>query len=124
MKQIQNYNAQKYQGAAYSSVADGIYQTKEDGEDIYVTSLSFVQEPEFAEGENASDISEYPLEDLLDEFCCYISDFYEALNTEHSLRCYLEFASAELEDVEKLRTIIGKHIYNKEIGEYEQLIIE
>ena len=124
MKQIQNYDAPKYQGAAYSSAADGIYRTQEDGESRYVTSLSFVQEPELGEGENAGDISEYPLEDLLDEFGCYISDFYEDLNTEHSRQCYLEFAGDELEDVEKLRTIIGKHVCNKEAGGYEQLIIE
>ena len=40
---------------------DGIYKTEEDGEVLYVTSLSFVQEPELEEGGSAAEISQYPL---------------------------------------------------------------
>ena len=32
---------------------------------------------QFQEGVDSSDISQYPLEDILDKYCCYISDFYE-----------------------------------------------
>ena len=124
MKEIQNYDDPKYTGDAYSKVENGIYETKEDNDCEYVTSLSFIQEAELEEGTNASEISQYPLEDLLDKFSCYISDFYEDLNTADSLICHLEFASPDLEDVKKLRSIIGKHVYNKEIDGYLKLIIE
>ena len=124
MRQIQNYSAAKYAGGKYSPVEDGVYKTEDDGEVLYVTSLSFVQEPELEEGSNAGEISQYPLEDILDEFYCHISDFYKDLNTEQSQVCYQEFAAPDLEDVRKLRTIIGKHVYNKEVEGYIKLIIE
>ncbi len=123
MKQIENYKANKYSSNGYSEIESGIYKT-EEGESLYVTSLSFVQEPEFNEGADASEISQYPLEDILDKFYCHISDFYEELNTAGSQKCYQEFASCDLEDIKNLRTIIGKHVYNKEVEEYVELIIE
>lgn len=124
MKDINNFNAPKYGGAAYTPVEEGIYKTEDNGETIYVTSLSFVQEPEFDEGSNAAGISQYPLEDILDRFLCYISDFYPELNTADSVVCYREFASGDIEDLRKLRSIIGKHVYNKEDGQYVKLCIE
>ena len=125
MKEIKNYNASKYENEEYKMLEEGIYETlDEDDEVLYVTSLSFVQEPELEEGENAADISQYPLEDILDKFYCHISDFYEELNSEASQVCYQEFASPELVDVQNLRSIIGKHVYNKEEGEIVKLIIE
>ncbi|MGL6219833.1 MAG: hypothetical protein ACRC36_17460 [Lacrimispora sphenoides] len=45
MKQIESYNANKYNSAMYSEIEDGIYEAKVDGESLYVTSLSFIQEP-------------------------------------------------------------------------------
>ena len=65
-----------------------------------------------------------PLEDILDEFLCHISDFYEDLNTEQSQVCVQEFAAPDLVDIRKLRTIIGKHVCNKEIDGYIKLVIE
>ena len=124
MKQIQNYSAQKYTSGKYVPVEDGIYRTEDDGAVLYVTSLSFVQEPELEEGRCAKEISQYPLEDILDKFYCHISDFYVDLNTEQSQVCYQEFAAPDLEDVRKLRTIIGKHVYNQEVEGYIKLIIE
>lgn len=124
MKQIQNYEAPKYLSGAYSKVERGIYQHEEDGETLYVMSLSFVQEPDFGEGTRADDISQYPLEDVLDEFFCHVSDFYEELNTADSETCYLEFAAPDLDDVKKLRSIIGKHVYNKDVDGTVQLIME
>lgn len=124
MKQIENYNANKYSNELYSEIENGVYEVKKDGESLYVTSLSFVQEPEYDEGAYAGDISQYPLEDILDKFYCHISDFYEELNTLDSQKCYQEFASPDLEDVRNLRSIIGKHAYNKEIEGYIKLIIE
>ena len=124
MKNIKNYTAAKYSSGNYSAIEDGIYKIEKDGEILYVTSLSFTQEEEWNEGANASEISQYPLEDVLDKFYCYISDFYDKLNTAESSDCYLEFASPQLEDVKSLRSIIGKHVYNKEVDGYVMLIIE
>ena len=124
MKQIENYKTNKYDSAKYSEMEDGIYEVKEEDETFYVTSLSFVQEPEFNEGVNANNITQYPLEDILDKFYCYISDFYEDLNTIDSQQCFQQFASPDLTDIRNLRSLIGKHVYNKEIDGYIKLIIE
>lgn len=124
MKQIENYQAEKYQTSHYEEVEAGIYQTKDEGgELIYVTSLSFIQEADLGEG-SGGDISQYPLEDVLDEFYCYISDFYTDKNTADTEKNYLEFASPDLEDIQKLRSIIGKHVYNVEDDEGVRLVIE
>ena len=124
MKQIQNYNAEKYNRSEYELVEDGIYKTSEGIDTVYVTSLSFVQEPKLGEGNDASDISQYPLEDILDKFNCYVEDFYSDLNKKGSKICYHEFASIDLNDIKELRSIIGKHVYNKENGDYVDLIID
>lgn len=123
MKDIKNFNAPKYGGAGYTLVEEGVYKTVDNGkifngETIYVTSLSFIQEPEFDEGSSAAEISQYPLEDILDEFGCWISDFYYDLNTEDSTVCYQEFASGTAEEIKDLRSIIGKHVYMQTDGQY------
>ena len=126
MKNIKNYNAKKYEDEKYTKVEDGIYKIIDDWnyKDLYVTSLSFEQEPEIEEGEDASDISQYPLEDILDKYLVYISDFYEDLNKENSKTCYQEFASSNLENIKNLREIINKHVYNKEEEGKIKLVIE
>ena len=136
MKNIKSFAAEKYttaktgglfKKALYAPVEEGIYQMQ-DNERLYVTSLSFEQEPELEEGQSAADISQYPLEDILDMFYCHVSDFYEEQNLAGSSTCYLEFAAPDLEDVRKLRSIIGKHIFNKEREKggqtYVDLVIE
>lgn len=126
MKNIKNYNSKKYEEEKYTKVEEGIYKIFDDWnhKDLFVTSLSFEQEPELEEGENASDISQYPLEDILDKYLVYISDFYEDLNKEDSKTCYQEFASSNLDDIKGLREIINKHVYNKEEDGKIKLIIE
>lgn len=124
MKTIESYQAEKYQRTKYEEIESGIYQTKDEGgELLYVTSVSFVQEPDLGEGAGEA-VSQYPLEDILDEFYCYISDFYRDMNTADSEKNYLEFASSDLEDIQKLRSIIGKHVYNLEEDEGVRLIID
>lgn len=94
-----------------------------DGNDVgiycrnnnYCLSLEFEQEIDLGEGINAADISQYPLEDVLDKYTVYISDSYPKLNTPASQKCYLEFASGKIENVRKLKDIIGKHVYNKTV---------
>lgn len=124
MKDIKNFHAPKYDTGKYIPVEDGIYKVADPEDGLYYTSVSFVQEPEYDEGENAADISQYPLEDLLDKFLVFISDFYAEMNSENSDRCYLEFAGSDLEDIRGLRSVIGKHVYNLEDGNVIRLIIE
>lgn len=124
MKNIKNYNAEKYNKENYEKIEEGIYKLKSKLNDLYVTSLTFIQEPELGEGENASYISQYPLEDILDKFSVHVQDFYDELNKETSQVCYQEFGSPYLENIQKLRSIIGKHVYNKVVDKYVKLIIE
>ena len=120
MKNIRNYQAEKYASAAYVEVETGI--CKWDGG--FVTSLCFEQEPELGEGASSADISQYPLEDLLDRFYVSVSDHYDAINARGSKTCCLEFCGETIEDVRKLRSIIGKHVYNRDIGDAVDLVVE
>ena len=130
MKNIQIYKAEKYSTDEYVEVKANIYKTYDSfmESDAYVTSLSFEQEPEFEEGADSSDISQYPLEDVLDKYYVAVNDFYENLNDGSSNTCYLEFSGASIENIENLLQIVGKHVYNGEEemdGEtYIKLIIE
>ena len=130
MKNIQIYKAEKYSTDEYVEVKANIYKTYDSfmESDAYVTSLSFEQEPEFEEGADSSDISQYPLEDVLDKFYVAVNDFYENLNDGSGNTCYLEFSGASIENIENLLQIVGKHVYNGEEemdGEiYIKLIIE
>jgi len=125
MKNIKSCtDLEKYSASDYTPVSDGIYSHQ--GE--YVTTLSFEQEPELGEGENAAEISQYPLEDLLDRFMVYVSDYFEEYNVPGNATCLLEFSGDSEEDIAELRTIIGRHVYNRErVSEgrtYVDLIIE
>lgn len=111
MRNIRNFVPNKYLTEKYEEVSPQIFYSGNE----YMTSISFEQEPEFEEGSNAADISQYPLEDILDKFFVYVSDFYPELNNENSTECYLEFSSDDIEDIIKVRGILGKHVYNKEI---------
>lgn len=149
MKNIASYNAEKYNSnGRYTAIEDGIYLLKNEYDfvddeglyvygnmrtssakpDYYVTSLSFEQEPELGEGSSSHDITQYPLEDVLNKFFVHVQDFYDEINDGSSSTCYLEFASERLEDIKKLRSIIGCHVYNKEYEDngraYIKLIIE
>lgn len=113
MKNIQYYNAVKYAENQYKLREHGIYC--KDGE--YYVSLSFVQEPELDEGANSTYISQYPLEDVLDKFLVYVSDFYDIENGKGQEVCVLEFASNKEENIVKLLSIVGKRVYNKVVIE-------
>lgn len=134
MKNIQNYTAEKYSTADYERMEEGIYKTKNPygiGEDdYYVTSLTFEQEPDMPGEEDGSPryISQMPLEDLMDKFFVCVTDFYEDLNENSEVTCYQEFGSSDIEDVRKLRSIIGKRVYAKifmeDDEEYYEIVIE
>ena len=78
MKNITIYTPAKYNTDKYTKVKDNIYKTYDNfmKQDSFVTSLSFEQEPEYGEGESSADISQYPLEDILDRYYVAIEDFY------------------------------------------------
>lgn len=80
-----------------------------------MTSLSFEQEPEYGEGESSADISQYPLEDILDRYHVAIEDFYGEINDGSSNVCAYEFSGSSIDDIEKLLGIVGKHVYNKTV---------
>ena len=109
MRNIKVFDAPKYSNKSYKKVADGIYFS--DGS--YYMSISFEQESEFDEGADASDISQYPLEDLLDKYSVYVSDFYNSINLEGHSTCYIEISSDSQNLLEEMKSIVGKHIYNK-----------
>ena len=115
MKNFKNYTPEKYAGSDFLEIETGIYQTKSPYEDknIFVTSLSFEMEPECFGEEDASprNLTQIPIEGILDEFSVYVTDFYDQLNETSETVCYQEFGSSHLSDIQKLRTLIGKRFY-------------
>ncbi len=115
MKNICSYIPEKYNSSKYKKIADGIYKiegrTMLGTDGIYLTSLSFEQEPELNEGNSPAEISQYPLEEILDEFGVWVEDFYDEENRKSEKTCYQEFASFDLENIEGIRSLIGKHVY-------------
>lgn len=117
MKNFENYTANKYTTSDFQKIEDGIYKTMspyDSGDkDIFVTSLTFEMEPECYGEEDASprNLTQVPIEGLLDEFGLFVTDFYEELNETSETICYQEFGSFDLEDIQKLRTLIGKRFY-------------
>lgn len=136
MKNFASYKADKYAAQAdkFVEVEDGIYKTTDPigilEDEIFVTSLTFELEPErYGEDEGSPKyIPQIPLEDILDEFCVFVTDFYEDLNKASDSVCYQEFGSGDIEDIRNLRTLIGKkfyaEVYEKDGKEYIRLVTE
>ena len=133
MKNFQNFTPQKYMTSDFQRISDGIYKTKSpyDSNDIFVTSLTFEMEPECYGEENASpsNLTQIPIEGILDEFNLFVTDFYEQLNQSSEIICYQEFGSLDLEDIKNLRTLIGKRFYavpytGEDGEEYYNMVIE
>ena len=116
MKNFKNYTPEKYKKTEFQEIEEGIYKTKSpyggDG-DVFVTSLSFEMEPERYGEEDASprNLTQVPIEGLLDEFELFVTDFYEELNEASETVCYQEFGAFDLENIQRLRAIIGKRFY-------------
>ena len=120
MRNFENYTPEKYMTSDFQKIEDGIYKTKspyktlkEETENIFVTSLAFEMEPDCYGEEDASprNLTQVPIEGLLDEFNLFVTDFYEQLNETSETICYQEFGSFDLADIQKLRTLIGKRFY-------------
>jgi len=133
---LEEFMIVKYQGRMYyreikniGTDEDIVFEDEDDDSEepnyIYVTSIVYEPEPEFGENEPSDGfVSQYPLEDILDEFYIYCYDSYDKENALDKENSYIEFASDNIEDIRKVLTMIGKHVYNKEDGEYVNLIIE
>ena len=108
---------EKYATSDFYKIEEGIYKTKSrysaGDEDVFVTSLTFEMEPDCYGEEDASprNLTQIPIEGLLDEFNLFVTDFYEQLNETSETICYQEFGSFDLADIQKLRTLIGKRFY-------------
>lgn len=133
MKNFQNFTPKKYMTSDFQKISKGIYKTKSpyDSNDIFVTSLTFEMEPECYGEENASpsNLTQIPIEGILDEFNLFVTDFYEQLNQSSEIICYQEFGSLDLEDIKNLRTLIGKRFYavpytGEDGEEYYNMVIE
>lgn len=133
MKNFQNFTPKKYMTSDFQKISDGIYKTKSpyDSNDIFVTSLTFEMEPECYGEENASpsNLTQIPIEGILDEFNLFVTDFYEQLNQSSEIICYQEFGSLDLEDIKNLRILIGKRFYavpytGEDGEEYYNMVIE
>jgi len=124
MKNIRAFSPSKYNTQGYTKIDEDIYGYN----GVFVMTLQFQQEPEHDEGMTSAEISQYPLEDILDRFNVYVSDFYKAENRKATVNCQLEFASKNLSSIRKLKSIIGKRIYNKVVlengEEFVELVIE
>lgn len=132
MKNFCSYKAEKYSEDKFKEIEEGIYKTADpygSGE-IYVTSLTFEMENDRYGEEDGSPrfIPQVPLEGLLDEFGLFVTDFYEDLNNASKTVCYQEFGSPEIEDIRKLRTLIGKKFYaepyEEDGEEYYKMVTE
>lgn len=93
--------------------------------EIFVTSIVFEAESDLGENSPSEPvISQYPLEDILDKFYVYLHDDYVDENTSDTINSYVEFASEDIEDIRAVLSILGKHVYNVDEGDYIDIKIE
>ena len=117
MKNFKNYTPEIYATSDFQKIEEGIYKTKcpynVSDKDVFVTSLTFEMEPDCYGEEDASprNLTQVPIEGILDEFNLFVTDFYEQLNETSETICYQEFGSFDLADIQKLRALIGKRFY-------------
>lgn len=131
MKNFINFKAEKYNRVEFKEIEKDIYlilKENDDEDNIFVTSLSFELEIDcYGKNENTKEdniIPEIPFECLLDNFNLWVSDFYDELENKEKNKIYIEFASDNLENIIKLREIIGKRAYVIDKGKYYDFIIE
>lgn len=139
MKNFRDYTPEKYAGPDYQKVGEGIYWSRNPywrpgggQENLFVTSLAFEMEPECygEEGGCPQNITQIPLEDILDTYSVFVTDFYDGLNKDSDKVCYQEFGSYEIENIRALRTLTGKRFYavpcteNEEEDEEYEIVIE
>lgn len=102
MKNIQPIQLDKYQSTHYELIEGHLY--KDTRENNYVFAISFELE--------AGEDDQYPLEDLLDQFNVYVSDFIG--ENEETKIVRLELAGNLAQAQSAITAIIGKRVYNNE----------
>ena len=124
MKNITLLKLEKYKNPfCYEKIEEGIYKDLNDLDSTnYRISLSFDLEE--------NETFQYPLEDILDKYFLHISNIIknETEQDKDNISIEIELAG-ELEDVQKVKKILGKRVYNqissKENGQHSvSLIIE
>lgn len=109
MKNISLDKCQKYEDAdQYKFVENGIYLDLNDEDDSKYR-MTVTYELESDENNN-----QFPLEDILNEYYLYVSDFLESENDCNPNIFKIELAG-ELSDIQKAQNIIGKKVYNKDV---------
>ncbi len=109
MKNIKLEKSKKYDNSKnYQLVENGIYKDLNDKDDTpYRMMISY-------ELESDNTNNQYPLEDILDKYLMYVSDFMESENIPKSSKFKIELGGY-LEDMKKAKIIIGKKVYNRDI---------
>ncbi|WP_172916038.1 hypothetical protein [Capnocytophaga canimorsus] len=123
MKNITLLELKKHDNFLYEEVEKGVYKGLDDlDETSYRIALSF----ELEENETF----QYPLEDILDKYFLYVSDFLDDKSLKGEKHSIIKVILAgELENIQSVKKIIGKRVSNqiltKEDGkDYEILKIE
>ena len=108
MKNIRLEKNLKYENVElYKPVADGIYEDLSDKrEDRFRMTISY-------ELEDIESNNQFPLEDILDKYLMYVSDFFDDENIKGSGKYKLELGGF-LDYMKKANEIIGKKIYNQD----------
>lgn len=112
MKNISLEKCQKYENTKqYELVDKGIYLDSNDEDDTkYRMTISY-------ELESDDSNNQYPLEDILDKYILYVSDFLESENEKGSNQFKIELGG-DLKGLTDSREIIGKRVFNRDfIGE-------
>lgn len=117
MKIIKILELEKYKDTEnFKKIEDGIFQNL-NGNDKDYFEISLLAELENVDGcEN----TQYPLEDLLDSFYCHSS--YSELTDDGKFS--FNIVGDDIEDIKKIKDIVGKRVYNKVEGQYMEFVIE
>lgn len=84
----------------FQQIEEGIYNDLNDDGGFATYRM------DIEDGEN----TQYPLEDILDEYLVHVEEFLESADT-NSLKCVF---GGELDDVQNFKSIIGKRAFNEE----------
>ena len=123
MKNIKLEKCKKHENSEkYEFVENGIYLDLNDEDDAkYRMTLSY-------ELESDETYNQYPLEDILDRYLMFVSDFLESENEPNSNK-YIIVLGGYLEQMKKAKEILEKKVYNREYVDEEgqirvKLVIE
>ncbi len=108
MKNIKLEKCKKHENSKkYQLVESGIYLDLKDKDDAkYRMSISY-------ELESDESNNQYPLEDILDKYLMFVSDFLESENKPNSNKYIIEFGGY-LNEMKKAKEIIGKKVFNRD----------